>query len=87
MSELWNAALARYRSPRQLKNRGHATFEVRTVEDVLIVRPSDGAERRIAEAEFVVAVPLLDRPNRTELLNMTFNSTYIRAIRDDLRGS
>lgn len=88
MSSLWTQALARYQVSRQLLTRARRVgFEVRTSGNSLVVRTSTYRERRISEAEFERAVPLLDRAGRADVQSVTFNSSYVEAIRDDLRGA
>lgn len=78
-------ALLRHRVPRELVTRArHAPFRVQTTGSVLTVTPSSGFARQAHRAEFEHSLPLLDGADRTALAAATFNSSYLRAIVDDL---
>ena len=82
----WKQALDRYRVPRTLHTRArHRPFTVASGNDELLIAPGTGTTRRVFEAEFTAAVPLFDRVERQELLAVTWNSSYLEAISDDLR--
>jgi hypothetical protein len=89
MAELtWRAALARYRLSTQLETRARqAPFSVTTDGEALIITPSTGRPRRLTEGQFERSLPLMDRAGRGQLVEATFNSSYIEAIVDDLRGA
>jgi len=83
----WQVALARYRIQRRLQTRARkAAFDVLTVGPALTVTPRTGSLRRVTQSEFERSLPLLDRAGRSELLDASFNSSYIEAIVDDLRN-
>ena len=85
---MWSRALARYTVARQLVTRARRVeFEVRTDGAALTIRTSTNRDRRISEAEFERAIPLLDRAGRAAVHAVTFNSSCLEAIRDDLRRS
>jgi hypothetical protein len=83
----WTDVLARYRTPTELLTRARRRpFRVASVGQSLVVTPSTGHERTITEREFERAVPLIDRSGRGPLQTATFNSSYVEAVIDDLRG-
>ena len=82
----WHDALLRYRTRRSLLTRARrAPFSVQSVESALIVTPSSGLLRRITQTQFDRSLPLIDGAGRASLLEVSFNSSYIEAIADDLR--
>ena len=87
MAELsWRAALIRYRVRRDLVTRARrASFSVEAAGNALIAIPSSGFPRRITRAQFERSVPLIDHAGRGPLMEVSFNSSYIEAIVDDLR--
>jgi hypothetical protein len=85
-SPAWQQALARYREPRALRTRARGRpFTVASGADELRITPDWGTTRRMFAAEFTAAVPLIGRADRQELLKVTWNSSYLEAIVDDLR--
>ena len=78
----------RYRTPRELATRARRRprFRVASVGAALVVTPSTGRPRAMNEHEFVRAVPLIDGATRGPLQAATYNSSYIEAIIDDIRG-
>lgn len=83
----WPAILARYKTPRDLATRARRRpFQVASVGSSLVVTPSTGRLRTIHEHEFARAVPLIDGPTRRPLQSATYNSSYVEAIIDDIRG-
>jgi hypothetical protein len=52
----------------------------------LVITPASGLPRRITEAEWERAVPLLGRSGRSRLIEATFNSSYIAAMVEDLKS-
>ncbi len=87
-SGLWAQAIARYRVPRALQTlkQGRA-FTVVCIGDRLEVTPSTGRPRRIYESNFLKAQPLIDDPTRGKATDVSYDSSYIRAILDDLRSN
>ena len=84
----WQDAVLRYRVPRDLATPARrAPFRVRLVGSALSVTPSSGRARLIHQSEFELSLPLLDHAGRSDLVEATFNSSYIEAIVDDLRRS
>jgi hypothetical protein len=85
---LWAAALQRYATPRTLRTRARGSeFTVAAHDGWLAITPGTGRPRRVFEAEFVAAIPLIGSASRQDLQAVTFNSSYIEAIVADLRGS
>ena len=83
----WQQAVGRYRVPRTLHTRSrHRPFMVSSGADELRITPETGTTRRVFEAEFSASVPLIDHVERQELLRVTWNSSYLEAIIDDLRA-
>jgi hypothetical protein len=84
----WRDALLRYRTPWDLLTRARrAPFSVQSVGSALIVTPSSGLARPINQSQFERILPLLGGADRSALPKATFNSSYIEAIVDDLRGA
>lgn len=82
----WRDALLRYRAPRDMHTRARrAPFSVKAMGNALIATPASGSPRRITQAQFERTLPLLDRADRASMLDVSFNSSYIEAIVDDLR--
>jgi hypothetical protein len=82
----WRGALARYRLSSRLETRARqAPFSITSDGDALVVTPGTGHPRRITEVQFERSLPLIDRAGRAQLLEVSFNSSYIEAIVDDLR--
>jgi hypothetical protein len=82
----WQDALLRYRVPRDLVTRARrAPFRVQSVGSILSVTPSSGLARPINQTQFERSLPLLDHAGRAALMAVTFNSSYVEAIVDDLR--
>jgi hypothetical protein len=82
----WPAILARYRAPAELVTRAQRRpFRVESVGSSLVVTPSTGRARTIHAHEFERAIPLIDRPARAPVQAVTFNSSYVEAIIDDIR--
>jgi hypothetical protein len=81
------AILARYKTPRELATRARRRpFQVTSVGSALVVTPSTGRPRKLHEHEFEQAVPLIDGATRGPLQSATYNSSYVEAIVDDIRG-
>lgn len=84
---VWRAILDRYRTPKELATRARRRpFLVASVGSSLVVTPSTGRPRTMHEGEFARAVPFIDGPSRGPLQSTTYNSSYIEAIIDDIRG-
>ncbi len=82
----WRDALLRYRTASDLVTGARRVpFSVQTIGAALIVTPSTGRQRRISQVEFERSLPLLDGAGRAALMEVTYNSSYIEAIVDDLR--
>ena len=82
----WADALIRYRTRRDLMTRArHAPFTVQAVGSALIVTPGSGHGRRITQAQFEASLPLIDRVDRGPLQEVSYHSSYLEAIVDDLR--
>jgi hypothetical protein len=80
--------MLRYRTRRVLATRARrATFSVQIQGAALVVTPATGRPRRITESDWERSLPLLDHANRGPLQEASFNSSYIEALVDDLRGS
>ncbi len=83
----WSDALTRYCSSRMLSTRArNRPFEVRSGSDELVITPETGRSRRVFAPEFLRSLALIDTGSRQELLAVTFNSSYLEAIADDLRS-
>lgn len=83
----WRVAMGRYRTPRVLHTRARGrSFTVEAAKDHLVITPETGRERRVSAAEFLKVIPLMTSNSRVELLALTFNSSYLEAIADDLAG-
>ncbi|MBI3748062.1 MAG: hypothetical protein HY262_04340 [Chloroflexi bacterium] len=84
---LWATALRRYAAPRTLRTRARGSeFEVAAHDGWLAITPGTGRARRVFEAEFVAAIPLIGAASRQDLHSVTFNSSYLGAIVADLKG-
>jgi hypothetical protein len=82
----WHTALLRYQERSDLATRARrAPFSVQSVGSALIITPSSGLQRRITQAQFERSLPLIDGAGRAPLLEVSYNSSYIEAIVDDLR--
>ena len=82
----WSDALARYRLRRDLVTRARRVpFSVQATGSALIVTPASGLERRITQAQFEQSLPLIGLAGRAALLEVSYNSSSIEAIVDDLR--
>lgn len=82
---LWAAALQRYATPRILRTRARGSeFTVAAQDGWLAITPGTGRARRVFEAEFAAAIPLIGSASRQDLQAVTFNSSYIEAVVLDL---
>jgi hypothetical protein len=84
----WEAVLLRYQTPRELHTRARRKpFRVQAIGGHLVVTAGTGRPRRIAQGEWEHSLPLVGQAGRGPLQQTTFNSSYIEAIVDDLRGT